>query len=233
MGAALSVFVLLSVSVFVIRVSSVALRLTGLAEQTARFQSLSAFTGTGFTTTEAEAIVNYPIRRRIIALLMIVGNMGLVTVFATLVVGLIQTEGEVAAVIVQLAWLSGGLALLWFMMLNRTADRIMCSLIGKFLESTTFLGQRRYQRLLQVGNGFSVCEHPISNPQLHQQVSAKYGFCDQRFTPLAVRFADGTMSTEIPTGRLLDPGDSLILFGRDEDHDQQVQSITQTSALSD
>ncbi len=64
MGTSLSVFVLLSVSVAVIRVASVALRLTGLTENTARFQALSAFTGTGFTTTEAEALVNYPVRRR-------------------------------------------------------------------------------------------------------------------------------------------------------------------------
>jgi len=67
MGAALSMFVLLSISVFVIQVASVTLQLTGLADATARFQALSAFTGTGFTTSEAEAIVNYPVRRRVIS----------------------------------------------------------------------------------------------------------------------------------------------------------------------
>ena len=51
MGAALSIFVLLSLSVFVMRVASVALRLTGLTDDIARFQALSAFTDTGFTTT--------------------------------------------------------------------------------------------------------------------------------------------------------------------------------------
>ena len=50
MGAALSILVLLSVSVFVVRLASVALRLTGLPEGVARFQALSAFTGTGYTT---------------------------------------------------------------------------------------------------------------------------------------------------------------------------------------
>ncbi len=92
MGAALSIFVLLSLSVLVIRVASVALRLTGLSDDIARFQALSAFTGTGFTTLEAEAIVNYPVRRRIVSSLMIVGNLGLVTVLATLVVSMINTE---------------------------------------------------------------------------------------------------------------------------------------------
>jgi Trk-type K+ transport system membrane component len=93
-GAALSIFVLLSLSVLVMRVASVALRLTGLSDDVARFQALSAFTGTGFTTREAESIVNYPVRRRIVSSLMIVGNLGLVTVLATLVVSLVKTEGH-------------------------------------------------------------------------------------------------------------------------------------------
>jgi len=48
-GAAISIFVLLSVSIFIVRVAAVAMRLTGLDDSTARFQALSAFSGTGFT----------------------------------------------------------------------------------------------------------------------------------------------------------------------------------------
>ena len=39
MGAALSIFAILTISVFIVRVASVALRLTGLAEESARLQS--------------------------------------------------------------------------------------------------------------------------------------------------------------------------------------------------
>jgi len=109
MGAALSIFVLLSLSIFITRIAAVALRITGLDEQSARFQSLSAFTGTGFTTSEAESVVNYPIRRRIVMILMIAGNFGLVSVFATLVMSLVITEGDTDAVIEQVSWLLGGL----------------------------------------------------------------------------------------------------------------------------
>ena len=49
---------------------------------------------------------------------MIVGNPGLVTVLATLVVSLINTEGDKDAVFAQLAWMIGGLILLWVVMLN-------------------------------------------------------------------------------------------------------------------
>lgn len=40
--------------------------MTGLDINIARFQALSAFTGTSFTTKEAEDVVDHPQRRRII-----------------------------------------------------------------------------------------------------------------------------------------------------------------------
>ncbi len=221
MGAALSIFVLLSFSVFVVRVAAVALRLTGLTETSARFQALSAFTGTGFTTNEAETIVNYPVRRKIAGLLMIIGNMGFVTVFATVVVSLINTDGEVAAIATQVAWLLGGLLLLWFLMLNARADRILCALISKLLRSTTYLGQRRYERIVQLGDGYSVCEHPVRRSWLADQITLELSHLDQLgLQVLAVRNQDGTLSAEGFTGVSgLTVSDRLVLYGRDSGHD--------------
>jgi hypothetical protein len=220
MGAALLMFVLLSISVFVIRVASVALRLTGLAEDSARFQALSAFTGTGFTTREAETIVNYPVRRRIISLLMIIGNLGLVTVLATVVVSLVNTAGEIGAVLTQLAWLMGGLVLLWFFMLNAAADRAMCNLIGRFLASMTFLGKRRFQRLLQIGDGYSVCEHPVTHHKLNQGSPLdQFDLKQLGLTVLAVRTSCGTVSPDFSSTAVLRHGDALVLYGRDDGHE--------------
>ena len=44
----------------------------------ARFQALSALSGTGFTTREAESVVNHPRRRRIATWLIFIGNAGIV-----------------------------------------------------------------------------------------------------------------------------------------------------------
>jgi len=220
MGAALSIFVLLSVSVFIVRVASVALRITGLPDNGARFQALSAFTGTGFTTTEAEMVVNYPIRRRIVSVLMIVGNMGLVTVFATVVVSFVRTDGEPGAVVSQLAWLLGGLALLWFLMLNDTADRIMCSFIGRILEATTSLGNRRFHRLVQVGDGYSICEHLLAKSLPVDKVAVFTStLANLDLELLAVRRSSGALAVgaDLPTS--LGQGDSLIVFGVDAGHE--------------
>lgn len=79
MVALATVLVVLLVSLLITRVATVALTLTGLSREVARFQARSALSGTGFTTSEAEAVVNDPVRRRIVMALMLVGSAGIVT----------------------------------------------------------------------------------------------------------------------------------------------------------
>jgi hypothetical protein len=71
------------ISFLFVRAASIALMMTGLDKFKARFQALSAFTGTGFTTKEAESVINHPQRRKIIRWLMIMGNANIVTVIVT------------------------------------------------------------------------------------------------------------------------------------------------------
>lgn len=70
------------VSMLVVLIGAIAFELTGLEKSSAQFQALSCFTGTGFTTKESEQITVYPLRRKIAMFLMIVGNMGFVTMIA-------------------------------------------------------------------------------------------------------------------------------------------------------
>jgi hypothetical protein len=71
------------ISFLFVRAAAIALMMTGMDKNRAGFQALSAFSGTGFTTKEAELIVNHPTRRKIIRWLMIMGNAGIVTVIVT------------------------------------------------------------------------------------------------------------------------------------------------------
>lgn len=81
------------VSFIIVRIGGFALQLTGIEPDVARFQALSAFSGTGFTTREAERVVGHKIRRRIVTILIVLGNAGTVTVIATLVASFTQVEG--------------------------------------------------------------------------------------------------------------------------------------------
>lgn len=85
MGGIILIIVVVFINVMIRKVAAVALRITGLDQPTADFQALSALTGTGFTTREAESVMTHPMRRRIISLLMIIGNAGTVAVIAGLI----------------------------------------------------------------------------------------------------------------------------------------------------
>jgi len=84
------ILVFLAVWFFVLWLGSIALEATGMERSKARFQALSALTGTGFTTTEAESVVNPPRRRRIASWLILLGNAGVIA-FIIVVILWIQT----------------------------------------------------------------------------------------------------------------------------------------------
>ena len=216
MVAAFSLLIIFAVSFFFVRLAAVALRLTGLPEQNARFQAMSALTGTGYTTTEAEMIVNYPIRRKIIAWLMVFGNLGIVSVLSTLMISFVRTDAEMTAILTQLAWMVGMTFIFFLIMLNPFVDRMICGFIGLLLEKFTFLGGRHYKRLLQFGNQLSVGEH---------QFFAKEGLSpddielEEGGSILAIRRRSGHTELLSSNVGLIEPGDSLILFGPDGMHE--------------
>jgi hypothetical protein len=77
--------IIVIISITVVRIGAVAFELTGLDWTVAKFQALSCFTSTGFTTKESELIVKSQQRRKIATILMIIGHAGLVSLIATFV----------------------------------------------------------------------------------------------------------------------------------------------------
>jgi hypothetical protein len=89
----LPTLIVIFVSFLVVRAAAIALMMTGMDRKRAVFQALSAFSGTGFTTKEAEFVVNHPVRRRVISWLMILGNAGIVTVIITATSSIVTSTG--------------------------------------------------------------------------------------------------------------------------------------------
>ena len=81
------------ISMLIVRAGAIALMMTGMNFEKAKFQALSAFSGAGFTTKEAERVVNNPQRRRIISWLIILGNVGVVTVIVTATSSFANAQG--------------------------------------------------------------------------------------------------------------------------------------------
>ena len=82
----------LVVSFIVVRIGAIAFQLTGLEWSLAKFQALSCFSGTGFTTKESELITSDKQRRKIATILIILGNAGFVIMIATLASSLVPQE---------------------------------------------------------------------------------------------------------------------------------------------
>jgi len=110
------------VSFIVVRIGGFALQLTGIEPEVARFQALSAFSGTGFTTREAERVVGHKTRRRIVTILIILGNAGLVTIIATLVASFTQVSGY-TWFFIRLAIIVGGIFGLYQLIMRSNVSR--------------------------------------------------------------------------------------------------------------
>jgi hypothetical protein len=125
------------VSFLIIRAAAVALMMTGMDEKKAKFQALSAFSGTGFTTKEAESVINNPKRRRIVTWLMIMGNAGIVTVIVTATSSLVTSKGYELSLDVLL--LIGGILLIYKIVTHKGFIRRWESFIeDKFVKSRSF-----------------------------------------------------------------------------------------------
>jgi hypothetical protein len=125
------------ISFIVVRIGGFALQLTGIEPDVARFQALSAFSGTGFTTREAERVVGHRTRRRIVTILIILGNAGTVTVIATLVASFTQVGGY-AWFFIRLAIIIGGIFGLYQLIIRshvgqRILDRLQRPVVKRIL----------------------------------------------------------------------------------------------------
>lgn len=165
MAAIVTLLVTVTISLLVTRVGAIALALTGLSREVARFQARSAFTGVGFTTGESESLVNHPVRRRILMLLMFWGNIGVAAVIASTIasftLGNTSDLGMMDAVKAwaqKLAVLLIGIAILWAVFTSRYIDDAISQWVEWALLKWTNLDVRDYTSLLHLHNGYVVME---------------------------------------------------------------------------
>ena len=211
MFAALTLFVVLTLSVMMIRIAAVALRITGLPADIARFQARSAFTGAGFTTSESEAIVNHPARRQIVSLLMVVGNMGLVSVLATVIVSLVGSSEREGALLEQLSWLAGVLLFLLGVAMNPRLDRVMCAAVERLLRRSRWLAKHGPEMLLQCPNDSAVYRIRVENAN-GEQAGQLGDRLPSQAVALGLRRIDGSYLNRPSSDERLEPNDEIYLY---------------------
>jgi hypothetical protein len=157
MAALIAFFVATLLSMVITRIAGQALMLTGMSMESARFQAWSAFAGVGFTTTEAEQITNHPLRRRIVMGLMLLGNVGLVTLVSTFAIAFMSAPGAVNWA-ERLLTIIIGMAAVWGLARNPWVDRLLTRWINRGLQRFTDLDTKDYAALLNLAGGYGVIE---------------------------------------------------------------------------
>ena len=210
MAAIIAVLVTVSVSLVITRVGTTALVHTGLSREVARFQARSAFFGVGFTTSEAESVVNHPVRRRIVLWLVLLGNAGIVTVLASVVLSASSDKGFTG---LRLAILAGGLVLLSLFARTRLLERA----IDAALERWTDLDVRDYADLLRLSGDWSVAElHVEDDDWLAECALGELHLRDEGVIVLGITRPGGDWLGAPDGDTVLHAGDVLVVYGRED-----------------
>ena len=216
MGAIFSLLIILVLSFLVTRIASAALMHTGLSREVARFQARSALTGAGFTTTESERLVNHPLRRRILMLLMLAGNAGIITAVSSLLLAFVDGEDATDAW-VKVALLVTGLLALWYVANSEFVDRHLSNLIDRLLKRHTSIEVRDFDSLLGLSGDYRVVELQVSDSDwLCGKTLEQSELSDEGILILAIQRANGkfigTPAHDLP----IQAEDTVILYGHVE-----------------
>lgn len=160
MIAAVSLFLIVTLSVLITKIATISLVHTGLSLESAKFQSRSAYTGAGLSTSETENIMNHPVRRKIIYNLMLIGNAGIVTAMSSLILTFVLPDSNTSRLYGFLI-IVGGLFLLWLAIRSSWVDRGLSRLINKMLKKYTDLEVHDYAAVLHLKDNFKIIEAEV------------------------------------------------------------------------
>jgi hypothetical protein len=207
--------VVLTIWLFILWFGSIALEATGMERKRARFQAMSALTGTGFTTREAEDVVSHPRRRLIAAWLMFLGNAGillfLLIILIIVIVGVKPSKPMSPAFIIALAIPPIALMVLyWIGVLDKLATKI----VDWLKRSAYFTSELSIREILHQAGDYSIARLTIGRKA--PEVGCKIGdisLAGHDVKILAIERGDEILPSPEPGERLL-AGDCMLCYGK-------------------
>lgn len=215
MAALFILLFVLGISIFINRLATKALTLTGLSKDVAAFQARSVTTGTGFTTEEAESLVQHPARRRIVMLLMIIQNAGLVTVISTFILSFVNT-GSSGIALQRIAILVSGVALLIFLSRNKWVDRQVEKIIDWLLDEYTQLKVIDYHNLLNLHKDYTISRFTVEEDSwLTGNELQELDLPSEGIMILCIEYTDGSVTCATKGDDKLSAGDKISVYGKE------------------
>ena len=196
---------------FIVRVATVVLKLTGLDDNTAHFQAVSAFTGTGFTTREAELVLSDPVRRKTIIILMILGKVGIVSVIAGLFLsfgknGIFSDLGKALILIIVI-----------LILYKLTTLKGFSRAINHFIESRIvargLVKQKTLEELFSLPRGYGIAKLIITKESKRNGLTLnEAGFISKNILVLCIERKSNIIPFPHANDRIKE-GDSLLCYG--------------------
>jgi len=209
--AVMPLIIIIVVFFFIVRVATIVLKLTGMDERTARFQAISAFTGTGFTTKEAETILEDQTRIKTVIVLMVLGKIGIVSVIASLFVsfGKDNLHDDL--------WKAGIALASIFVLYKLTTLKRFSRTLNKFIEKSIVAGgiikQRTLEELFDLPKGYGLAQLTITeNSSEDGRTLAQAGFSKKDILVLSIERKNKLLS--FPHAQdTIKSGDKLLCYG--------------------
>jgi len=240
----LTLLTIVTLSLVVTRIATVALAQTGLSKESARFQARSALTGAGFTTTESETVVNHPVRRKVVLMLMLLGNAGIVSVIASLILSFAGVHDN-SSLWQKLLLLFGGMGALWLVARSAYLDQQFSKLIGWALKRYTNLNVKDYASLLHISKDYNLAELIVhAEDWIAGRALQETKLRDEGVVVIGIHQKSGAYIGAPQGETVVEAGDTLILYGKmdridtldtrqkdqqgDEEHEEIVEEAQKT-----
>jgi len=216
--------VVLTIWLFILWFGSVALEATGMERSRARFQAMSALTGTGFTTREAENIVGHPRRRLIIGWMMFLGSVGIILflliLLVIIVVGIKPAKPTSAVTLVLSALPAVFLMVLYWI---GVLDKLATVIVNWLKRSGYFTSELSIKETIHHSGDYSIARLTMGRkaPEVGCKIS-DISLAKHNITILAIERGERTLS--FPKAKeIVLAGDHLLCYGKTDEISRLVQ----------
>ncbi|WP_432411272.1 TrkA C-terminal domain-containing protein [Rasiella sp. SM2506] len=216
MVAAVSLFLIVSLSVLITKIAAIALMHTGLSTESAKFQARSAYTGTGLSTQETENIMNHPVRRKIVYHLMLIGNAGIVTVMSSLILTFILPD-TMASKLYGLLIVVVGMIILFLAVRSTWVDKGLSRVINKMLKRYTNIEIHDFAAVLHLKDDYTIIEAKVDHDGwMGNRTLEQLNLREEGLTILGVdRKGSGYFGSPSGNFKIL-PDDVVTIYGKSE-----------------
>ncbi len=203
--------------VIFIEIFTVIFKMTGLTNDKARFQVISLFTNSGFTTQEAELIVNSKVRRKIANLTMLSGFILNVTVISVLVNVFITLGQAESNDVLKFFLVIGGFFIVMYILKKlKVFEFLLKGITERITNRIIYGGNTNVIEVLDTYGKNSIVQIKIINlPDILNDITLEKS--DLRsihgINVLAIT-RDGETNAHVTKDDIIKTNDRVILFGR-------------------